>query len=185
MAFYVHSLRVQVFTRCLPERRGMTCKVVRLIDLSMNREWPIGCIGMCGLGLRLLLTTEEAVLSFCRRQSWAASRWLPRLVHPQASQSKHGQFTAISGDRITYELLSSSSEATTTVAYRLGNITVSVPENHLKKWAGSNDVGVYAKIALGDNQALSVAIEKDFACLDLSDAENEDTFPNPNFSATC
>jgi uncharacterized protein DUF7009 len=98
---------------------------------------------------------------------------------------EHVQFTAISGDRLTYDLLSSSSEATTTVAYRLGNITVSVPENQLKKWAGSNDVGVYAEIALGDNQALSVAIEKDFACLDLSDAENEDTFPNPNFAATC
>jgi hypothetical protein len=46
-----------------------------------------------------------------------------------------------------------------------------------KKWAGSDDVGVYTDIAAGDDQVLSVAIEKDFACLDLSDAENEDTFP--------
>jgi hypothetical protein len=62
---------------------------------------------------------------------------------------------------------------------------VSVPELQLKKWAGSDDVGVYADIALGDDQVLSVAIEKDFACLDLSDAENEDTFPNPNLAAAC
>src|ERR1700679_3920362 len=31
MASNVHSLRAQAFTRCLRERRGMTCKVVRLI----------------------------------------------------------------------------------------------------------------------------------------------------------
>jgi hypothetical protein len=32
---------------------------------------------------------------------------------------------------------------------------------------------------------LTVAIEKDFACLDLSDAENHDTFPNPQIEAAC
>jgi hypothetical protein len=50
---------------------------------------------------------------------------------------------------------------------------------------GSDDVGVYADVALGGDRALSVAIEKDFACLDRSDAENEDTFPNPNLAAAC
>jgi hypothetical protein len=98
---------------------------------------------------------------------------------------EHVQFTANPKDRLTYEVISSVSESTATVAYRLGNITVSLPELHLKTWAGSDDVGVYTDVALGDGQVLSVAIEKDFACLDLSDAENEDTFPNPNLAATC
>jgi hypothetical protein len=35
------------------------------------------------------------------------------------------------------------------------------------------------------DQLLSLAIEKDFACLDHNDAENEDTFPNPNLAAAC
>jgi hypothetical protein len=98
---------------------------------------------------------------------------------------EHVQFTANPKDRLTYEVISSPSEPTATVAYRSGNITVTLPELHLKTWAGSDDVGVYTDIALGDGQVLSVAIEKDFACLDLSDAENEDTFPNPNLAATC
>jgi hypothetical protein len=98
---------------------------------------------------------------------------------------EHVQFTTNPKDRLTYEVISSLSEPTATVAYRSENITVSVPEVQLKKWAGSDDVGLYADIALGDDQVLSVAIEKDFACLDLSDAENEDTFPNPNLAATC
>jgi len=107
-----------------------------------------------------------------------------RLLRSREIQ-EHVQFTAIPSDRLTYEVISSSSVAKTTVAYRPGNITVSVPEGQLKNWAGSNDVGVYAEVALGDDQVLTVAIEKDFACLDLSDAENEDTFPNPSLAATC
>jgi hypothetical protein len=32
---------------------------------------------------------------------------------------------------------------------------------------------------------LEVAIEKDFACLDLSDQDNEDTFSNPMAGKSC
>ena len=98
---------------------------------------------------------------------------------------EHLQLTAYLKDRITYALISRLSGSTTTVAYQSGNITVSVPEVQLKNWAESDVVGVYTEVALGEGQVLSVAIEKDFACLDLSDAENEDTFPNPNLAATC
>jgi hypothetical protein len=93
------------------------------------------------------------------------------------------QITANPMDRLTYAVVSSRCGQTTTVAYHLGDITVSVPEIELKKWAESDDVGVYADLARGDDWALSVAIEKDFACLDRSDAENEDTFANPNLAA--
>jgi hypothetical protein len=98
---------------------------------------------------------------------------------------EHVQFTANPKDRLTYSVISSLSRGTTTVAYQLGNIAVSVPEIQLKKWASSEEVGVYADVALGDDQRLSVAVEKDFACLDRSDADNEDTFPNPNLAAAC
>jgi hypothetical protein len=98
---------------------------------------------------------------------------------------EHVQLTVDLTDRLTYAIISSLSGATTTVAYQSGNITVSVPEIQLKNWAGSDDIGVYADVTLGDDQMLSVTIEKDFACLDRSDAENEDTFPNPNLTVTC
>ena len=98
---------------------------------------------------------------------------------------EHVQLTANPKDRLMYAVISSLSGATTTVAYQSGNITVSVPEVQLKNWAGSEEVGVYADVALGDDRILSVTIEKDFACLDRSDAENEDTFPNPILAAVC
>jgi hypothetical protein len=98
---------------------------------------------------------------------------------------EHVQLTANPKDRLTYAVISSLSGTTTTVAYQSGNITVSVPQIELKRWADGDDVGVYAEVALGDDRVLSVTIEKDFACLDRSDAENEDTFPNPNLTPAC
>jgi hypothetical protein len=98
---------------------------------------------------------------------------------------EHVQFTANPKDRLTYAVISSLTGLTTIVAYQLGNIAVSVPEMQLKKWAGSDEVGVYSEVALGDDRLLSITIEKDFACLDRSDAENEDTFPNPSLATVC
>jgi len=60
-----------------------------------------------------------------------------------------------------------------------------VPQIELERWAAGDDVGIYVEVALGGDQVLSLAIEKDFACLDSNDAENEDTFPNPNLAAVC
>ena len=95
------------------------------------------------------------------------------------------QFTANPKDRLTYAVVSSLSGLTTTVAYQSGNITVGVPQVDLERWAGGDDVGVYAEVALSSDKMLSVAIEKDFACLDRNDTENEDTFPNPSLAAAC
>jgi len=60
-----------------------------------------------------------------------------------------------------------------------------MPEAQLRKWAGGEDVGVYADVAMGEDLTLSVALEKDFACLDRGDSDNEDTFPNPNLATVC
>jgi hypothetical protein len=96
---------------------------------------------------------------------------------------EHLQLTADPKDRLTYAITSSQSGATTIVTYYPGNITVNVPVAQLTYWASGDEVGVYADVTLGDGQTLSVTIEKDFACLDRSDADNEDTFPNPNLAA--
>jgi hypothetical protein len=84
-----------------------------------------------------------------------------------------------------YEVISSRSDPTATVAYSLGNITVSMPEVQLMTWAGGEDVGIYADVPIDDDLTLSVALEKDFACLDRKASDNEDTFPNPNLAAAC
>jgi hypothetical protein len=71
------------------------------------------------------------------------------------------------------------------VRYEGGEILVLLPKDEASIWAGTEQVGIYATVDVGAYGTLDVIVEKDFACLDLSDAENEDTFPNPELGAVC
>lgn len=65
-------------------------------------------------------------------------------------------------------------------------ISIVVASARAIEWAESaSQVGMYASIDLGGNGTLELLVEKDFACLDLSDAENQDTFPNPQLGSVC
>jgi hypothetical protein len=55
---------------------------------------------------------------------------------------------------------------------------VIVPTRVAEAWADGDDVGIYGAVPNGSG-SLSLAIEKDFACLDASHAGNRDTYPNP------
>jgi hypothetical protein len=49
----------------------------------------------------------------------------------------------------------------------------------------TNQVGIYSSVDLGPRGVLELIVEKDFACLDLSDANNADAFPNPGVECIC
>jgi len=69
--------------------------------------------------------------------------------------------------------------------YERSEIAVLLPREEAKSWAATDQVGIYATIDVGPHGRLDVIVEKDFACLDLSDSENADTFPNPELGAVC
>ena len=71
------------------------------------------------------------------------------------------------------------------VRYGLNEVTVVLSEDQVRIWADEGEVGVYAALELGQARSLDVIVEKDFACVDQSDAENIDTFPNPHAGVTC
>ncbi len=52
-------------------------------------------------------------------------------------------------------------------------------------WGATDQVGIAEEISLGTLGLLSLLIEKDFASLDRSDEDNQDTFANPHAGATC
>jgi hypothetical protein len=62
-----------------------------------------------------------------------------------------------------------------------GRLQISVPRGMLEQWAASDEVGLYGKPAPKED-ALSIAIEKDFRCLDRSLAEDDewDAYPHPS-----
>lgn len=82
--------------------------------------------------------------------------------------------------RLTYVLEHEPNLTGATIRYHPPEVVVVLPKNEARTWAESNLVGIYATVDLGSVGSLDLIVEKDFACLDLSDADNLDSFRNPN-----
>jgi hypothetical protein len=87
--------------------------------------------------------------------------------------------------KFTYTLQKAPSLLRPTVQFAENKVTIRIPDDQAKAWAVTDQVGIAEDISLGDLGSLALLIEKDFACLDRSEADNEDTFPNPNAGTTC
>lgn len=86
--------------------------------------------------------------------------------------------------KLTYALELKAQAGGISTRCRPQEVTVLVSAADARHWADGSLVGLYGKTELSEG-LLEVAIEKDFACLDKSDAENVDTFPNPMQGAEC
>ncbi len=85
-------------------------------------------------------------------------------------------------EHLTFALESSAGAASTALRFSGNEILVSIAADRLQQWASSEQVGVYDRIDTGQGRTIEILVEKDFACLDRSDAENADTFDNPNLT---
>ena len=94
-------------------------------------------------------------------------------------------FSSNEQSRLTYALEHEPDLISATLRYQPPKVVVVLPKEEATAWAESNQVGIYATVDLGPVGALDLIVEKDFACLDLSDADNLDTFPNPNAAVIC
>ena len=86
---------------------------------------------------------------------------------------------------LAYSLVLDDSIDKATVSFASNEITARLPKDAALWWASSDAVGLRGEIQLDDSSVLTLLVEKDFACLDLSDAENKDTYPNPNSGQAC
>jgi Family of unknown function (DUF7009) len=83
------------------------------------------------------------------------------------------------GAELSYALVLDHFREAVNVESSSHRVAVLLPEQAARKWASTDQVGISANVDLGVRGTLSVLIEKDFACLDRSDEDNSDTFPNP------
>jgi hypothetical protein len=92
-----------------------------------------------------------------------------------------------SGDHafLIYGLEHESGLANVEVRHKQSNVIIVLPREQVTSWAETDQVGIYSTVDLGSNEGPDIIVEKDFACLDLSDADNQDTFPNPQLGAVC
>jgi hypothetical protein len=96
-------------------------------------------------------------------------------------------FTQAADARLTYALECTQAllqPETISVRYATQEVAVLVPTAMAKHWAEGAEVGLYGHAPVAGG-LLEIAVEKDFACIDKSDAENKDTFPNPKQGAVC
>lgn len=95
------------------------------------------------------------------------------------------QFAPADDASLTYAVEHDQSGRFTSLRRTDREMVVVLPTLDVENWARSEQVGIYESLGLGAKGKLEVLVEKDFACLDLSDTENKDTFPNPTAGATC
>jgi hypothetical protein len=94
-------------------------------------------------------------------------------------------FAAAPEAKLTYALESALQSSPVRVRYGSNEVTVILSEDQTRIWQAESEVGVYDTVEIGSVGSLDVIVEKDFACVDRSDKENSDTFPNPHAGATC
>jgi len=87
--------------------------------------------------------------------------------------------------KLSYALQQDQSLSRPTVRYTENRVAILIPADQVNEWGTTDQVGIAEDIRLGNLKSLGLLIEKDFACLDRSDEDNEDSFPNPNAGTTC
>ena len=86
------------------------------------------------------------------------------------------------GNQVFSYTVQSTEEKTMTATLAQAGITLLVPSMQLLQWASSNSqVGISEKMDIGNNETLSLLLEKDFKCIDANPKEEqEDFFENPD-----
>ncbi len=82
-------------------------------------------------------------------------------------------------DQLTFILKEGNSPAFD-ITFQTGTVTLSVPPSVCRDWTASELVGFEERINSIKGETINILVEKDFACLDATPIENEDTYPNPN-----
>jgi hypothetical protein len=94
-------------------------------------------------------------------------------------------FTPEARAKFTYALQQDRLLGRPAVQYAENRVAILIPADHANAWGTTDQVGIAEDINLGNLGSLALLVEKDFACLDRSDEDNQDTFPNPNAGTTC
>ncbi len=92
------------------------------------------------------------------------------------------RFGANENQILVYELVVEPEAETLTASFQNNRITVKLPRDLARELVETERVGVGGEQVLGnETDALSLLIEKDFACLDPASGEDQsDAFPNPH-----
>lgn len=90
------------------------------------------------------------------------------------------------GSHFTYQLKSDHEARRPTAHYAQDTMTITLPAAQVSEWASTDQVSIRAEQAVEGGSALKILVEKDFACLQPREGEDEsDMFPHPEEAKTC
>jgi hypothetical protein len=82
--------------------------------------------------------------------------------------------------RLIYRLKVASDAERLSAGFENNRITIFVPKQQAEEWIETSQVGIKAEQNIGEGKTLRLLIEKDFACLEQREGEDErDAFPHP------
>lgn len=70
--------------------------------------------------------------------------------------------------------------AASSAEYHDSTILIKIAENDIKTWATTDQASISTEISTGNDDILSILVEKDFQCLTERLEDESDLYPNPN-----
>lgn len=90
------------------------------------------------------------------------------------------------GGKLFYRLEISEDSRGVEARFENGRIALRIPKSQAEQWAESVQVSFEAKQKLAGGKELRILVEKDFACLEPRNSEEDaDAFPHPSEDARC
>lgn len=87
-------------------------------------------------------------------------------------------------NKLQYSMLMSTEADAIHATFEANEIMVLVPEKTARDWATTDDIGIESEQPIGEVEALSILVEKDFVCIGRpDDPDRDDAFCYPVQSA--
>ncbi len=84
------------------------------------------------------------------------------------------------GQKFGYALAAKEGISGLQASFENGKITMFIPADFAKKWFDEERVGFENEVEVAPGVSLKLLLEKDFVCLDDSEEDQSDNYPNPN-----
>jgi hypothetical protein len=83
-------------------------------------------------------------------------------------------------EQLIYSLKCAANIDKPEASFSINNIIVLIPAKFAAGWHANNVIGIDAVQNTGNNETLSILIEKDFQCIDETTEDQSDNYVNPN-----
>ena len=88
-------------------------------------------------------------------------------------------FGSLPADKLSF-LLKAANSGKFYITWSLNIVTLQVPKVLCEQWTNTDLVGFEEDVTTDGQATIRILVEKDFKCLDGTDADNEVAYPNPN-----